>query len=103
MLWSLEASGEASGFQLVIQARQEAGGLRDNSWPCLGEGGRGSWGSRRTAGGGGQLEGSSCSGLHKATSKLAQSRKEKERKPFYQTPVDLVVRCEEDVDSHLGS
>lgn len=49
----------------------------------------------------GGLKGLSCSGLRKATSKLTQSRKEKEKS--LQIPLSLVVRCGEDVGSHLGS
>lgn len=45
----LPGSPEASGFQLVTQAREEAGGRGGISWPCQGEGGRGIWESRRTA------------------------------------------------------
>ena len=50
----------------------------------------------------GVLKGISCLGLHKAISKLAQS-KEGKGKTSHQTPVSLVVRCGKDEGSHFRS
>lgn len=67
-------------------------GVKENSWRCVG------------GGGGGGVVGRNLM-PRPAQSKIRASseQKRKGKKTSYQTPVSLVVRCGEDVDSRLGS